>query len=117
MVTVALALCLPLATLVAVTVTFPAAGALDGARYRPAEEMVPVVVPPPWIPFTAQETTVFALPVTAAANCTLCPAVIRETIGEIDTLVEVSCVLDGLPGRYSLQPNNTELQAAKSKQL
>ena len=67
-VTVALAELVEAKALCAVTVTV-FVGALDGAVYKPAEEIVPTVEFPPAMPPTSQFTAVLVVPVTAAVNC------------------------------------------------
>ena len=71
--TLAVALAVESATLVALTLTAPPAGRIAGAVYSPLPEIVPAVAFPPATPFTAQVTPVFELPVTLAANCCVCP--------------------------------------------
>jgi hypothetical protein len=69
MVTVAAALLVESAALVAVIVTVPGLGMADGAVYRPDVEIVPTCEEPPVIPLTLQTTAVFDVFETAAVNC------------------------------------------------
>jgi hypothetical protein len=66
-VTVAVAVLLVSATLVAVTVTVWTAAIVAGAVYNPVLDTVPAVVG-----LMLQLTCVFALPVTVAVNCCVC---------------------------------------------
>jgi hypothetical protein len=68
-VTVAPALFVVSAALVAVTVTLPPEGTTDGAEYSPFVDTVPTVELPPAIPLTPQVTAVFVVPLTVAVNC------------------------------------------------
>lgn len=61
------------ATLVAVIAIVAAAGRTAGAVYKPVAEIVPSVELPPAVPFTAQFTPVFVVPLTLAWNCCVCP--------------------------------------------
>jgi hypothetical protein len=61
------------AKLVAVTVTFGGEGAASGAVYTPSAEIVPTVLFPPEIPFTAQVTDAFDVPTTPAVNVVMAP--------------------------------------------
>src|SRR5579864_1125259 len=70
-VTVALALLVPSAALVAVTVCVPAC---IGAVYKPVASMLPVLEFPPAILSTDQFTLVLVVPATAALNCCCAPA-------------------------------------------
>jgi hypothetical protein len=65
-VTLAESLALASAALVAVTVTFAAAGIVAGAIYCPVADIVPDCPLPPATPFTLQLTEVFVAPVTLA---------------------------------------------------
>jgi hypothetical protein len=56
------------AWLVAVTVTVAGEGTTAGAVYSPLPEIVPTVVFPPGMLFTAQFTEVFEVPVTVATK-------------------------------------------------
>ena len=66
--TVALAELVEFAALCAVTVT-RLVGTLDGAVYRPVDEMVPTDEFPPGMPPTNQFTAVFVVPETVTVNC------------------------------------------------
>src|SRR3954470_16547540 len=77
-VTVALALCVGSATLVAVTVCVPA---VSGPVYRPALLIVPICALPPAIPSTLQVTDVFVAFVTVALNCCVLPAEMVAALG------------------------------------
>jgi hypothetical protein len=61
------------------------AGALDGAVYRPVEEIVPTDEFPPATPPTNQFTAVLVVPETVAANCCDRPACTFALVGEIET--------------------------------
>ena len=63
----------PLAWLVAVTVTAGGAGTLAGAVYSPVGVMVPNVAFPPTMLFTLQFTAILLVPVTLAVNCCVSP--------------------------------------------
>ena len=67
-VTVALAELAGAKALCAVTVT-GFVGALDGAVYKPAEEIVPTEEFPPAMPPTSQFTAVLVVPAIVAVNC------------------------------------------------
>jgi hypothetical protein len=71
--TVADALALGSATLIAVTETVAGAGRTTGAIYSPAAVIVPTTAFPPGTLFTFQVTLVFVAPVTFAWNCCFCP--------------------------------------------
>jgi hypothetical protein len=73
-VTVAVALAVESAVLVAATVTVLEFGNVCGATYCPAELMIPAPPFPPATPFTDQVTAVLLAPVTAAINCCGAPA-------------------------------------------
>jgi hypothetical protein len=49
-------------------------GIVAGGVYRPAAEIVPVVLLPPATPFTCHVTAVFVVFVTVAVNCTVDPS-------------------------------------------
>jgi hypothetical protein len=67
-VTIAFAELVEAKALCAVTVT-GFAGTLDGAVYRPVEEIVPTDELPPAMPPTNQFTAVFVVPEIVAVNC------------------------------------------------
>ncbi|MGA2722301.1 MAG: hypothetical protein ABSG79_07780 [Bryobacteraceae bacterium] len=67
MVTLAVAVLLIFATLVAVMVMVWGLLSAAGALYRPLLEIVPKIAPP--AQFTDQVTPVLGVPVTAAVNC------------------------------------------------
>jgi hypothetical protein len=100
-VTVAAATKLGSATLVAVTVTGFVLGTVAGAKYRPVEAIVPIVVLPPGMPLTAKVTDVLARPVMVTTNCAprlVCTvvavglmAIVME--GRIVTLAEADLVV------------------------
>lgn len=69
------------AWLVAVTVTPAGDGIICGAAYMPVAEIVPTLELPPAIPLTLQETPVFDVPVTLAANCCVCPRITEAVEG------------------------------------
>lgn len=48
-------------------------GAIEGAVYSPAAEIVPQVIPEHPVPDTPQVTAVFVFPVTVAENCCCWP--------------------------------------------
>ena len=70
-VTVATALFVESAALVAVIVTVLGLGTADGAVYRPEVEIVPICEEPPVIPLTLQTTAVFDVFESTAVNCWL----------------------------------------------
>lgn len=74
------------ATLVAETVALAGDGNVEGAVYLPAEETVPTTLLPPLIPFTAQVTEVFAVPLTEAVNCCACPNCTDALVGDTPTV-------------------------------
>src|SRR6266540_1385266 len=80
-VTVALAVLVGSALLVAVTVCEPAAA---GAVYSPVAEMVPTVVLPPATPSTDHCTLVLVVPVTVAVNCFV---VFTATLAEVGLML------------------------------
>jgi len=80
MVTIAVDERLGAATEVAVIVTFES-GTVDGATYRPDEEMEPHADPAHPVPAMDHRTDMFVVPVTVAVNC-FCPPT-------------VNCVLEG----------------------
>ena len=95
-VTVALALSVVSAALVAVTVTVFGFGKFCGATYIPAELIVPAVEFPPARPLIDQVTEVLLVPVTEAING--CPAPAR-------TLAVVGATVTATPGQaFSYAP-------------
>jgi len=83
-VTVALAELVEFAALCAVTVT-RLVGTLDGAVYRPVDEMVPTDEFPPRMPPTNQFTAVFVVPETVAVTCCDRPTWTFALVGEMET--------------------------------
>jgi hypothetical protein len=81
-VTLAVAILLASATLVAVTVTVCGPLSAAGAEYRPLLEIVPTAGT------TDHVTAVFAGPVTAAANCRVCPVARFAELGDMLTARE-----------------------------
>jgi len=69
MVTCAEAILLLSASETTLTVTVAGLGIVAGAVYMPVDEMMPFVMFPPLVPFTAQVTAVFVVLDTTAANC------------------------------------------------
>ncbi len=67
--TAALAFFVVSAALVADTVTLEDEGIVAGAVYTPLDVIVPTVLFPPALPFTAQVTDVLLVPETDAVNC------------------------------------------------
>src|SRR4029077_650911 len=55
--------------------------------------IVPRLASPPVVPFTAQKTAVFELPVTAALNCTVAPVLTLATVGVTAIAIGVGPVL------------------------
>src|SRR5947209_3537436 len=86
-VTLALALLVVSATLVATTVWLPLAA---GAVYRPEVEIVPVVEFPPETPSTPQVTAVLVEPETVAVNCCVAFATSVAEAGVMLTLTGVT---------------------------
>ena len=74
------------ATEVAVTETCAGLGTAGGAVYSPPLETVPHAAPLHPLPLTFQETAVLLVPVTAAVNCWLRPALIWADFGETLTV-------------------------------
>jgi hypothetical protein len=94
-VTLALADLVVSSTDTAVTETVDGDGAVAGAVYRPAVEIVPTVELPPVTPFTCQVTDPFTPFVTVALNCWLPePAVTLAMDGEIETATGAVIVTD-----------------------
>ncbi len=83
-VTVAFAELVEAKALCAVTVT-GFAGTLDGAVYRPVDEIVPTDEFPPRMPPTNQFTAVFVVPETVAVNCCDRPTWTFALVGEMET--------------------------------
>jgi hypothetical protein len=83
-VTVALAEFVETEALCAVTVT-ALVGAIEGALYKPVEEIVPTDKFPPTIPSTSQFTAVLVVPETVAVNCCESPTCTLALPGEIVT--------------------------------
>lgn len=75
------------ATLVAVTDALADAGKSPGAVYTPADVIVPDAAFPPDAPFTLQETAVFEVPVTVAANIWEFPSRMVWLVGETLTAI------------------------------
>jgi hypothetical protein len=79
------------AALVAVRVTLPPGGTVEGEVYKPALETVPSVEFPPASPFTLQVTAVLVVPFTVAVNCcvfdTGTDAVAGDRLTEIPTVI------------------------------
>lgn len=67
--------------LTALIVIVAGAGGPTGALYTPDVLMVPVLVEPPGVPFTAQETAVEVVPEIFALNCWVHPAGMEATEG------------------------------------
>jgi hypothetical protein len=76
------------AWLVAVIVTLGEEGSAAGAVYNPVESMVPTAESPPPVPFTAQFTAVFVVPVTVAVNCCCSPRKTDAVAGATETVTE-----------------------------
>src|SRR5579883_1378725 len=72
--------------LVAVTVTCARPGNVAGAEERPVGEIVPTVVLPPTVPFTAQVTAVFKALFTMAVNCA-CPLCATSVVAGATAIV------------------------------
>ena len=70
----------------AVTVTNGGTGTLAGAVYKPADVIVPQVLPLQPMPLTPQVTAVLAEPVTVALNCCCAPVLTWAPLGEMLTL-------------------------------
>jgi hypothetical protein len=93
---------------VAVTVTCDGFGAVAGAVYNPAAEIVPFAVPPP----TLQVTAVFEVPDTVAVNCCVPPAVTVAVAGETATEIGVGGVeLPPPPPHPATISNTTQTKA------
>ena len=92
---------------VAVTVTCDGFGAVAGAVYNPAAEIVPFAAPPP----TLQVTAVFEVPDTAAVNCCVPPAVTLAVAGETVTEIGVGGV--ELPPPHPATISNTTQSKAQ----
>jgi hypothetical protein len=97
MVTEAEALALGSATLVALTVTSFGDGGTSGAVYTPAVLIVPTVLFPLTVPFTAHETLLLDEPVTVAEKVDVWPVSNEAPRGERATVIAGVTVPTGLP--------------------
>jgi hypothetical protein len=86
-VTLAEALFVGSAWLVAVIVTLSVEGTICGAVYHPSLEIVPSVLLPPAMPFTLQVTAVFVVLVTSAENDCVPPGKTVALVGVTVTLM------------------------------
>ena len=75
---------------VAVTVTVPPVGTVDGAVYIPAALIVPMLGAVAEVLETLHVTAVFVVPVTFAVNCCVCP-VCTDAVGGV-TVTTIVCV-------------------------
>ncbi len=84
------------AAAVARIVTAPDAGIAAGAVNTPAALIVPAAADPPFVPFTAHVTALFALPVTVPTNTCVPPRGTMAETGDTETVTGATTVTRGL---------------------
>jgi hypothetical protein len=99
---------------VAVTVIFWGVGMRVGAVNSPVTLTVPTEALPPEIPFTAQATFWFVVPLTVAFSCKVCVTATNPDDGL--TVIETDCGSGGLGGVLPFPPPHPAVAMHNRKQ-